>query len=219
MAKKTKLTASRLVDHYMSYTLEHGEKPSSVYKFMKELGREEQEFYTFYGSLDGLRKAIFTIFLENTITLLQKNEEYQSFDARNKLLSFYFTFFELLTANRSYVLHELKAHENKLKTLQLLSNLRKQFKQYISSLNIEMLDIKHEKVQNIQEKGTEELAWLQLLTIMRFWMNDTSSSFEKTDTFIEKSVNTAFNLIDVEPMKSIIDLGKFLFKERVKFYM
>lgn len=219
MAKKTKLTASILVEHHMNYTLEHGEKPSSVYKFMKELGREEQEFYAFYGSLEGLRKAIFVIFLENTLTLFEKNEEYQSFDARNKLLSFYFTFFELLTANRSYVLHELKAHENKLKALQLLSNLRKQFKQYIGSLNIEMLDVKHDKIQDFQEKGTEELAWLQLLTIIRFWMNDTSSSFEKTDTFIEKSVNTAFNLIDVEPMKSIIDLGKFLFKERVKFYV
>ena len=29
-------------------------------------------------------------------------DEYLNFDARNKLLSFYYTFFEILTANRSY---------------------------------------------------------------------------------------------------------------------
>ena len=130
MAKKTKLTASKLIEHSMNYTLEHGQHPKSVYKFMKDLDREEQEFYAFYGSLEGMRKVIFETFLDNTVALLEKNEEYQSFDARNKLLSFYFTFFELLTANRSYVLHELKAHEDKLKTLQLLAALRKQFKKY-----------------------------------------------------------------------------------------
>ena len=219
MAKKTKLTEAKLVEDFMNYTLDNGHHPESVYKFMKENGREEQEFYAFYGSIEGLRKAVFELFMTNTLALLEKNEEFQSFDSRNKLLSFYFTFFEMLTANRSYVLLELKAHENTLKALQLLAPLRKRFKTFISTLDIEMLDVKSDKIQNLQEKGSEELAWFQLLTILRFWMNDTSSSFEKTDTFIEKSVNTAFNLIDVEPMKSIIDLGKFIFKERVKFYM
>ena len=44
MAKKTKLTASKLIEHYMNYTLEHGQHPKSVYKFMKDLDREEQDF-------------------------------------------------------------------------------------------------------------------------------------------------------------------------------
>jgi hypothetical protein len=50
---------------------------------------------------------------------------------------------------------------------------------------------------------------------MKFWLEDTSSSFEKTDIFIEKSVNTSFDLLDIKPLKSIIDFGKFLFKEKV----
>ena len=50
---------------------------------------------------------------------------------------------------------------------------------------------------------------------LKFWLEDTSSSFEKTDIFIEKAVNTSFDLISVQPIKSIIDLGKFLFKEKM----
>jgi len=49
---------------------------------------------------------------------------------------------------------------------------------------------------------------------MKFWLEDSSPSFEKTDIFIEKSVNTTFDILDIAPLKSVIDLGKFLFKEK-----
>jgi hypothetical protein len=47
-------------------------------------------------------------------------------------------------------------------------------------------------------------------------MDDSSSSFEKTDIFIEKSLKTSFDLIDTTPLKSIIDFGKFLYKEKMQ---
>ena len=50
---------------------------------------------------------------------------------------------------------------------------------------------------------------------MKFWIDDTSPSFEKTDIFIEKSINTSFDILDVAPIKSIIDFGKFIFKEKI----
>ncbi len=46
-------------------------------------------------------------------------------------------------------------------------------------------------------------------------MDDTSASFEKTDVFIEKSVRASFDLIDTTPLKSLVDLGKFLYKEKI----
>ena len=51
---------------------------------------------------------------------------------------------------------------------------------------------------------------------MKFWIDDTSSSFEKTDIFIEKSVNTSFDVLNIAPLKSLIDFGKFIFKEKIK---
>jgi hypothetical protein len=50
---------------------------------------------------------------------------------------------------------------------------------------------------------------------LKFWLDDTSPSFEKTDMFIEKSVNTSFDIINIQPLKSFIDFGKFIFKEKI----
>jgi hypothetical protein len=45
-------------------------------------------------------------------------------------------------------------------------------------------------------------------------MEDESKSFEKTDIFIEKSINASFDIIDSPPRKSVMDLAKFMFKEK-----
>jgi hypothetical protein len=78
-----------------------------------------------------------------------------------------------------------------------------------------MLDINQKQIQQIQQKGLQESAWIQLLLTLKFWMEDQSASFEKTDVFIEKSVNTSFDILQMTPLKSVLDFGKFLFKEKV----
>ncbi|MDG2073765.1 MAG: TetR/AcrR family transcriptional regulator, partial [Polaribacter sp.] len=77
--------------------------------------------------------------------------------------------------------------------------------------------LKQEKFEKIQDKGIQEGFWIQFLMIIKFWMDDTSSSFEKTDIFIEKSVHASFDIINTTPVKSFIDLGKFLLKEKMNF--
>lgn len=216
MAKKKNITANNLMSFYMDYVLEHSSHPKSVYAFAKENNFDEALFYNFYGSFEAVEKDIFKTFFDNTLSTLHKSEEYEKYESRDKLLSFYFTFFENLTANRSYVLHALNTDKNKLKNISKLSELKKVFTDYIDHLEIEMIDMKEEKITNFQQKTLKESAWLQLIVTIKFWMDDTSKNFEKTDIFIEKAVNTSFDLIDTKPIKSIIDFGKFLYKERVK---
>src|SRR6187551_323668 len=110
--KKITLSKDLIVSMYMNYTLEHGEKPKSVFLFSKMNGFTEAEFYTFFGTLDSIEKEIFNMFFEKTIELLQKDDNYEGYDMKTKLLSFYFTYFELITANRSYVMMTLKQHQN-----------------------------------------------------------------------------------------------------------
>lgn len=214
MAKSKKISHDDIISYYMNSILENNAAPKSVYMFAKANNFEEAEFYSFFGNFEAIEKGIFKAFFDNTLTALEKSKEYETFDARNKLLSFYFTLFENLTANRSYVLIALnsKAHLNKFN---VLVSLKKSFTHYISELNIEAIDFKEEKISKIQQKAIEESAWMQLLITINFWMIDTSALFEKTDIFIEKSVNTSFDLIDTAPLKSVIDLGKFLYKEKM----
>nr|WP_321246213.1 TetR family transcriptional regulator C-terminal domain-containing protein [uncultured Psychroserpens sp.] len=214
MVKKKNISKKDIISFYMDYVLEHNHKPKTVHAFAKTNNFEEQKFYDHFSSFEAVEKEVFTAFYHNTITALEKSDDYQSFDARNKLLSFYFTFFENLTANRSYVKYTLGHHKNSLKKLSLLKNLKDVFTVYIKHLDIDLIEIKQEQIDRIQQQGLKETAWIQLLTTMKFWIDDTSSGFEKTDVFIEKSVNTSFDVLDVAPIRSIIDFGKFIFKEK-----
>ena len=216
MAAKKKITKKQIINAYMSFVLEHNEAPKSVFIFAKDNNFEEGEFYKYFASFEALERNIFEAFFENALSLLNKNEDYQNFDARNKLLSFYYTFFENLTANRSYVVYTLSKHKNTLKDLKVLTGLKSSFTDYIETLGIQLLDFKQDQLDKIKDRSLRESAWFQLLVTMKFWMDDTSASFEKTDIFIEKSVNTTFDVLDVAPLKSVIDLGKFLFKEKMK---
>ena len=215
MAKKKKITKDDIISFYMEYVLEHNNNPSSVYSFAKVNNFEEALFYEYFSSFDSVEKEVFKNFFKNAITPLNQSKEYLNYNNRNKLLSFYFTFFENMTANRSYVVHVLNGKKNQLKALNSLKELKKDFCQFIESLEIETIDLKEDRLEKFQQRSIKESAWFQLLTTIKFWLEDTSSSFEKTDIFIEKSINASFDLIDNTPVKSILDFGKFLFKEKI----
>jgi hypothetical protein len=198
----------------MDEVLETQKKPVSVFHFVKGKDFTEAEFYNFFGTLEGLEKEIFRMFFANTVDLLHKNTDYPEYTMKNKMLSFYFTFFEVLTANRSYVLQSLKSHQNPIRNLTQLSLLRESFKEYVSEILTDDYRLEQEKLQKYQEKTIQETAWLQLMMTIKFWADDSSPAFEKTDIFIEKSVNASFELMNVAPLNHLIDLGKFLFKEK-----
>ena len=214
MAKKKNSTSTDLISYYMEYTLEHNAAPKSVYIFAKKYNFQEEIFYKYFGNFDALEQTIFKTFFDNTIILLEKSDDYKSYESRNQLLSFYYSFFELLTANRSYVVYALEGNKNNLTKSKSLKGLKHSFTKYIESLNIPLLEIKQETLDKIQNTTLKETAWLQLSLTIKYWLKDTSPSFEKTDVFIEKSVNTSFDILNTKPIKSIIDLGKFLYKDK-----
>jgi hypothetical protein len=214
--KKSTLTKDIIVSMFMQDTLENNKKPQSVYHFAKNNGISETEFYAFFGGLEGVEKEVFNVFLIKTLELLDKDKEYEQYDMKSKMLSFYFTFFELLTANRSYVVLSFTENKNPLQGLLQLSSLRNSFKDFVRGIITDEYRLKHEKFKKIQEKALQESAWIQLLMIWKFWLDDTSASFEKTDIFIEKSVKASFELMNTTPLESLIDFGKFLFKEKIQ---
>jgi hypothetical protein len=50
---------------------------------------------------------------------------------------------------------------------------------------------------------------------MKFWLDDSSPAFEKTDIYIEKSIKATFELMNIAPIDSLIDFGKFIYKEKI----
>jgi hypothetical protein len=204
-----------ILELYMQWVLEHGSEPENVYKFCNENKLTETEFYQEYGSLKAVEKKVFTTFFEKTMEMLEKNEEYIQYDSREKLLSFYYTFFEMLTANRSYVLAILPKSIKEFNKLEQLKGLREHFSNYSKNIFAEQIKSEAKRVEKFKSSTFQEAAWAQLLLVMRFWVNDESAGFEKTDIFIEKAIKATFDLVENTPIKSVLDLGKFLYKETI----
>ena len=208
-----KPSKENIITAYMNYVLLNEAVHKSVFKFCKENKIEEDEFYKLFGSVAGIQKAIWNLFLENTMKLLSKNKEYHEFSSRDKMLTLFFTFFEMLKLNRSYVLFVLNVDKNSLKNLEQLKGVRTGIKDFAKELIEEDNSEKSSKITKHNPRLFSEGAWVQFLVLLKFWMDDTSADFEKTDIAIEKSVNTIFDVFDNTPLDSIIDFGKFLFKE------
>ena len=208
--EKKEMTNEELISLYMDDVLINAQPPGTVYKFCKENKITEEEFYKHFGSFEALEQAVWSRFFDHSFDLMQKSSEYSAFSAREKLLSFYFTFFEVLTANRSYVLFSLNKDKRPLKNLEQLKRLRRQVKNFAKSLDDDT------QVKLLKSPAVfSEAVWLQLLFLLKFWKDDNSPQFESTDVAIEKSVNTLFDLFDTAPLERVLDLGKFLWKEKM----
>ncbi|MGB5321706.1 TetR family transcriptional regulator C-terminal domain-containing protein [Lutimonas sp.] len=214
MARKKKISKQDIYSFYMDYYLEKGESPKTVYQLSKIHNFDETQFYEFFGNLGAVEKSIFESFIDQTMDLLDKSEEYAAFDGRNKLLTFFYTFFEILTANRSFVLSILDRDKNSPRFLKTISAIKPKYFEFIKTLEIEKLDLKNARIEKIMDRSLDESLWVQLILCFKFWMDDDSAGLEKTDIFIEKSINTGFDLLNVQPLQSVIDLGKFLFHEK-----
>lgn len=214
-AKKKVIDDNFIISKYMDAVLEKNEAPKNVFSFCKEHKINETEFYTFFGSLDALRQEIWVKFLENALSTIENDESFSTYSDKNKLLTLYFTLFEILTLNRSYVVFALKENKEGLKNLKSLKQFRNHFKDFIVTIiETENSEMK-EKLAKVTKPIFAEGAWIQFLFLLKFWMDDTSKGFEKTDVLIEKSVNTVVDLLDTKPLESLFDLGKFLWKEKM----
>lgn len=218
MAAKSKInkaTDDAIIEMYMNYVLEHEIVPKSIYKFCKANKIEESDFYQYFGSVETLQKAIWNKFYDYTLSLIHKNKEYDTFSNKDKMLTFFYSFFELLTMNRSYVLFALQNGKSMMENLGQLKGLRNHVKAFATELIEDGNENKSLKITKHNPKLFSEAAWVQFMFVLKFWMDDDSAGFEKTDMAIEKSINTAFDVFEHTPLENIIDFGKFLFKEKM----
>lgn len=204
------LNREMILDWYMDDVL-NDRSLTNVYRFCEMHQISESDFYNHFSSLEKVEQYFFALLVEKTTDTLYHTEEYAKYTTEEQLLSFYYTFFSNMTANRSFVLHLIK--DQNLHTLKKLSTLRSSFMAYIKTLDIEKLNWKQKDLNNIQNKAIEETAWLQLLATIKYWKEDDSPKFEKTDIFIEKALNAGFEIVNVQAFKKVMDFGKFLLKE------
>lgn len=215
-------TAEQIKTGYINYVLINDEKPKSVYSFVKKLKISEVDFYGFFASFESIEKVIWVELTVETIDTLQQQEVWNQYSSREKILSFFYSYVEVLKKHRSFIIYTLKDSGSKLSTPKVLSGTKTIFENFAENIINEGLETGELADRKFFSKRYKDALWLQFAFILRFWISDDSAGFEKTDEAIEKGINVTFDLFQHSPIDNLLDYGKFLsrngkFREHMKF--
>lgn len=206
----------KLESAYKEYVLIHGIQPASVYKFCLDLEITEDEFYTHFGSFDGLEKSIWKGFIDEAISRLERDKTFTTFNTQEKVLAFYYTLLEIFKSSRSFIVSQLSTH----KKLEIIPSFMKDFKsryeEFIGGVLNEGLSNGEVAKRPYLDKRYPQLFWAHFALLLLYWKDDESPSFEKTDAYVEKSVRLAFDLIGKGVVDSALDFAKFIYQSKVK---
>lgn len=216
------VTAEQIRTAYIDYVLTHGEKPKSIYSFVKSLDIQEAEFYNHYASFESIEKNTWAELVAETIDAVQHQEVWTQYSSRDKMLSFFYSFTELLKSQRSFIVYSLKQNGTNHYTHAPLSAAKELFEQFAENVLGEGLESGELAERKFFTKRYKDALWAQFLFITKFWINDDSTGFEKTDEAIEKGINVTFDLFQRSPIDNLFEYGKFLsrngaFKEKMRF--
>jgi hypothetical protein len=197
---------------YIDYVLTEGEQPKSVYLFAKKNKMAEEEFYQFFGSFDAIEQNIWTDLAKKTLTEIKAQEVWTQYSSREKALSFFYSFFELLKSSRSFAVYSIKKQPRGFSTPLVFENLKEIFENFADEIIKEGLESAELSDRKFFSKKYKDALWIQFAFVLNFWINDNSAGFEKTDEAIEKGVNVTFDLFQRSPIDNLFEYGKFLAK-------
>jgi hypothetical protein len=204
-----------IANKYTEFELLEGREPHSVFELCKYSKIQEKTFYNHFNSLKVIKGYILEGLINESLSRLDEDENYEDFSANEKALALFFTLFEEFMNKRSYLISKYSSVKD---VRHLAGDWDSFFRQFIARME-----------QIVQEaKNNEEIVSrpyigeyyaksfkLVFLYVFRVWINDTSDKFQTTDAAIEKSINLSFEFLGHSPLDSILDFGKFAMKTKV----
>jgi hypothetical protein len=205
-------TVESIQKAYIDYVLTEGEQPKSVYLFAKKNKMPEEEFYRYFASFDAIEQHIWANFAQKTLTEIKAQEVWAQYSSREKALSFFYSFFELLKSSRSFAVYSVKKQPRGFTTPMVFEDLKAAFDNFADEIIKEGLESTELSDRKFFSKKYKDALWVQFAFVLHFWINDNSAGFEKTDEAIEKGVNVTFDLFQRSPIDNLFEYGKFLAK-------
>lgn len=206
-------TSDKIKKEFVNYVLEHNEFPKSVFSFTKKLKLSEDQFYNTAASFEGLEADIWQSYFDETIARLHNDNTFPQYSVREKLLALYFTLFETLKSNRSFVRFTFDNKPKYKPYPAALHTLKESFEKFVNELVTEGKESKEIAERKLLKIDYSKPIWGHFVFMLNFWIKDTSKGFEQTDVAIEKSVNLAMDLMGQSALDSAFDFAKFLFQQ------
>jgi len=194
---------------YMATLQNEGRTPASVYRFCQDNGIKEKDFYTTFPNLNAVEKHFWKEWIEMIIDAVSSGKEWASFSARERYLAFLFAFSGEALEQRSL----LEQRFGKLTLLcspASLEGLKSSFKDFAGDLI--QYGMENGEIANRGALGNlyPEVLYIHWRSVLEYFLKDESKGFERTDAFIEKTVEFAFDLLRTQVIDSAADLARFL---------
>ena len=154
---------------YVDFVLTEGEQPKSVYIFAKKNKMPEEEFYKFFGSFEAIEQNIWTGFAVKTIAEIKTQEVWSQYTAREKALSFFYSFFELLKSSRSFVVYSIKKQPKTFSTPQIFQGIKDVFENFCNDLIVEGIESDELSDRKFFTNRYKDALWVQLVFVLNFW--------------------------------------------------
>ena len=190
----------------------HAAQPKTVFSFAKENDISEEEFYRHFGSFEGIEQEVWKELMHSAIVEVKGQEVWPQYSAREKALSLFYGFFELLKSKRSFVSFSPKNSQKTLSGARVLEQLKAEFESFTVEILAEGIESGELMDRPFFSKKYKDGLWMQFGFVLNFWLRDTSAGFEKTDEAIERGVNVSFDLFQRSPLDNLFEYGKFLAK-------
>jgi hypothetical protein len=193
-----------------------GHPPVSVHRFCEEIGISEKDFYMAFPNLEAVEKHFWKNWMEGIASGVSSGKEWISFSAKERYLAFLFAFTGEALEQRSL----LEQRFGKLTLLcspTSLDGLKNSFKDFAAEIIRHGMD--NGDIANRGPLGNlyPEVLYVHWRSVLEYFLKDESQGFERTDAFIEKTVEFAFDLLRTQAIDSAADLGRFLLPQIAHF--
>ena len=201
---------------FMKAIRKDGQPPVSVHRFCEDNGISERDFYMAFPNLEAVEKHFWKNWLEGIAGRVLSGKEWDSFSAKERYLAFLFAFTGEALEQRSL----LEQRFGKLTLLcspTSLDGLKNSFKDFAAEI------IRHGTDSgDIANRGSlgnlyPEVLYVHWRSVLEYFLKDESQGFERTDAFIEKTVEFAFDLLRTQAIDSAADLARFLLPQIAHF--
>jgi len=199
----------RWMEAYRRHVLEHGSPPPSVFAFCQALEVEEEEFFRKFPSLEALEGEIWAERIQHVVATLEADEEYAEYPPRQKALAFFYTFIESILGQRSWFLARFP-REYPASDPASLKAFREAFMEWARPVAKEEAGDGPIASRLKADKVVARLLYAHFRSILKYYLEDDSRGFEKTDAYIEKSSRLFFDLADTRVPESAADFLRFL---------
>lgn len=195
----------KITEAYKKVLLE-GIESLNPYTVAKAANITEAEFFKYFGTIDAVAKHIWAELFNKVQDQIKDSEAYKSYGAREKVLAYFFTFFEVAVEERSFI---NKTFFNPIK----LEEYRKLFREYAQELVEEGIENQEIKERLTLSSYYPDALWTLHLKLVHFWLSDESEQFVETEKAIEVYSKIPLELMGENFFDSVFDSLKFTFEK------